>query len=235
MKKLQLLEEEENKLLEEELKNNNEDENENENEDDDDSFDENDELLFRYIRRKRLLSKQLQSHKNAVRSNRSSLARADKTHSLNELQDKLQDLGIDTARVSRTIKEEQTKRESTHRGRSHSRSRRDKNDPDEAAIINDPKSSLDIQEIARSQSRGRSHGRSHSQARSDTRSRSRSRAPSKGISSLSASKMAHNLKLTAIKNIQSEGRKHESDRYIPNAKPKHLFSGHRGAHKGDWR
>jgi len=49
---------------------------------------------------KQFLSKQLQSHKNATRSNRSTIARSDyKTHSLNELQDKLQDLCVYNSRV----------------------------------------------------------------------------------------------------------------------------------------
>jgi len=47
--------------------------------------------------------------------------------------------------------------------------------------------------------------------------------------------MAEKLGRLAIRDRNRDGRRGEADRHVPDLKPKHLFSGHRGIGKNDRR
>merc|ERR1712176_759383 len=135
------------------------------------------------------------------------------------MRDSLEDLGINTQKVSRSVKDEKSKKEESlfqRRGRSRTRDL-SKQTTHQTLQTNKNESGLDFQELSRIQRRSRS--RSKSMPRSRSKSRSKSRPPSKGISSRSASATAQVLKRKAIKSLNRQGKVHESDRHIYNPKP----------------
>mmetsp|Transcript_71202 Transcript_71202/g.113184 ORF Transcript_71202/g.113184 Transcript_71202/m.113184 type:complete len:687 (+) Transcript_71202:84-2144(+) len=198
------------------------------NDDAEHELDADDELLASYIWRKHILMKKESAHNKKLRHSRPQIARNDKKLSLSELRYSLDDLGINTQRVSKTVKSAAEREEEAlfhRRGRSRMR----EIDPT-TLKRNENKSGLDFQEIARLQSRSRGASkaeRERDRARSKSRasSRSKSRPPAKGISSTMASETAFQLKRKAIAALNRQGKVHESDRRITSNKPLHLFKG----------
>eukprot|EP01122_Echinamoeba_exundans_P006877 TRINITY_DN2004_c0_g1_i1.p1 TRINITY_DN2004_c0_g1~~TRINITY_DN2004_c0_g1_i1.p1 ORF type:complete len:644 (+),score=176.82 TRINITY_DN2004_c0_g1_i1:239-2170(+) len=99
-----------------------------------------------------------------------------------------------------------------------------------------------LREDARERSRSRS--RSQSQARGRKRSReemeedrrlSKTPKPGEGFKDLKQKLKAEKLARNALKLLNRDGRQGESDRRIPDEKPKHLFAGKRGIGKTDRR
>eukprot|EP01084_Bolivina_argentea_P065029 118547_1 len=192
---------------------------------------DDDNLLVKYIERKHILKRKESSQNRKVRDSRPQIGRPSKKISVNKLRESLDDLGIKTVKINKTIKNEENKKNESlfnRRGRSRMRSL-NKMDYNYNDIDNDndniKKCGLDLQEIARRQSRSRNRSRNRSEtgSRSRSRSRSRPRPPSKGISSMNASQTAQKLKKEAIYALNKKGRVHESDRHIWTKKPLHLF------------
>jgi len=99
-------------------------------------------------------------------------------------------------------------------------------------------------ESVRERSRSRSRGRSKKRVRDEEmeeekpkkgRSVSRTPKPGGGIKDLKQQLLADMLERKAQRTVQKQGRVAESDRRIPNERPKHLFSGKRGMGKTDRR
>eukprot|EP00483_Globobulimina_turgida_P003758 UN03764 len=164
------------------------------------------------------------SHNTKMRDSRPQIPRTKKQISINLLKHSFDDLGIKTHKISKTLKQEEDKKnESMYHRRGRSRFRTQTQPQIK-------QSGLDFQEIARRQSRSRSAAETRSKSRSKSRG-ARVRAPSKGISSMSASETAQKLKRQAIFALNRQGKVHESDRRIFNPKPLHLFKG-KGRPKG---
>jgi len=178
-------------------------------------------LLARFIRRKHCLLKKEQRHNNKMRSSRPQIPRTAKKMPLEQMKESLEDLGINTLKVERSVMAvDNRKQDGLYKRRGRSRQRDLSRNP---LQTNKNESGLDFQEMSRIQrSRSRSQSRPRSKSR---RAKSRTRAPSKGISSSSASYTAQVLKRKAIKSLNKQGKKHESDRHIPTKKPLHLFKG----------
>ncbi|ETO17539.1 hypothetical protein RFI_19782 [Reticulomyxa filosa] len=66
-----------------------------------------DDMLFKYIRRKQTLARMESAHKKTVRNHRPVIARPQQNVSLKSLNESLSDLGVNTSRVSRRVKFDQ--------------------------------------------------------------------------------------------------------------------------------
>ena len=187
---------------------------------------EDDLLLARFIRRTHTLMRKESAPQTKMRNSRPQIPRTNKKTPLKQMRESLEDLGINTQKVSKSVKEEESKQEeSLYHRRGRSRKRDLSLQPSHQAVqTNKNESGLDFQELSRMQRRSRSRSKSVPRSRSKSRSKSR-RPPSKGITSTSASQTAQVLKIKAIKSLQRRGKVHESDRHIYNPKPLHLFKG----------
>eukprot|EP01084_Bolivina_argentea_P013925 26067_1 len=165
-----------------------------------------DQLLNDYILRKHHLMRSESALNRKTRDSRPQIPRTDKKIPIHSLKTSLADLGINTHKVSKTVRDERNER-NEKRGRSKTRSDREADD-----ILN----------IARAQSRSKSRKATRMKGRSRSKS---SGPPSKGISSITASQTAQKLKQKAMIALNKQGRVHESDRRNYTAKPLHLFKG----------
>eukprot|EP01084_Bolivina_argentea_P006104 11552_1 len=192
---------------------------------------DDDKLLNLYILRKHNLMRKESSHNRKIRNSRPQIPRNDKKIPISQLKYSFDDLGINTHKISKTIKINNNKKNESlynRRGRSKIRQTQiiiNNNDNNN----NNNLSGLDFQQISRMQSRSKSITKPNKLlSKQEYRKRSRSKSkgpPSKGISSITASQTAQKLKRKAIMALNKQGKTHESDRKIYNTKPLHLFKG----------
>jgi nucleolar GTP-binding protein len=178
----------------------------------------------RRIREKRSIM--IQKHRLRRGANDSRLPikyATDREKTLSSFEKHLSDLGLDGSEVVDRIRERSRSRSrslSVSRARSESRARSD----------------ISSRDGSRSRSESRS-GRKRSRSELDSRGFSASRASvqSKAFKTPEQRSKADRLAKRARRSLSRTGRKAESDRSIPNLKPKHLFSGKRGIGKTDRR
>lgn len=169
-------------------------------------------VLFIREKKKKLLAEH-RLKKSTAESRPIVPRRADKDRefTLRKMEGHLASLGIDpSAAVDRA------RSRSKSRGRKRERS------------IGDPADDMEIDGMENKNKRLRSRSRSKSRAVVEA-------SPGEGFKDTEQKKKAIKLGKKAVRQRNNEARKGEADRQIVNVRPKHLFSGKRGAGKTDRR